>query len=87
MNVTVMVPSALKVAVDGRQKLQLGVPPGTGVAEVLQTLLKLYPKLGQYVTNDRPGGTRGSLTVVQRGERVYLFAPTHKPVTLMKARR
>ena len=45
MNVTVLIPSTLRSAVDGKHKLDLGVPAGAGVGEVLQTLLTLYPKL------------------------------------------
>lgn len=84
MNVTVLVPSTLRSAVDGKQKLDLGVPAGAGVGEVLQTLLTLYPKLRSAMASEtRP--RRQQLTVVveprpvhrgQRdGVRVWLFAP------------
>lgn len=84
MNVTVLVPSTLRAAVDGKHKLELGVPAGAGVGEVLQTLLTLYPKLRGAVASDtRP--RRQQLTVVveprsalrgaRQGVRVWLFAP------------
>ena len=52
MNVTVLVPSTLRAAVDGKHKLDLGVPAGAGVGEVLQTLLTLYPKLRAAMANE-----------------------------------
>ena len=84
MNVTVLVPATLRSAVDGKQKLDLGVPAGAGVGEVLQTLLTLYPKLRTAVASEtRP--RRQQLTVVveprsprrgsRDGLRVWLFAP------------
>lgn len=83
MNVTVLVPSTLRSAVDGKQKLDLGVPAGAGVGEVLQTLLTLYPKLRSAMASEtRP--RRQQLTVVveprsvlrgsRDGVRVWLFA-------------
>ena len=82
MNVTVLVPSTLRSAVDGKHKLDLGVPAGAGVGEVLQTLLTLYPKLRAAMANEtRP--RRQQLTVVveprsargsREGVRVWLFA-------------
>ncbi|HEY1909134.1 MAG TPA: hypothetical protein VGG91_24030 [Myxococcaceae bacterium] len=84
MNVTVLVPSTLRSAVDGKHKLDLGVPAGADVGEVLQTLLTLYPKLRAAMASEtRP--RRQQLTVVveprpagrgsRDGVRVWLFAP------------
>jgi hypothetical protein len=83
VNVTVLVPSTLHSAVDGKHKLDLGVPAGSGVGEVLQTLLTLYPKLRWAMASEtRP--RRQQLTVVvephsvrgghRDGVRVWLFA-------------
>jgi molybdopterin converting factor small subunit len=83
VNVTVLVPSTLRSAVDGKHKLDLGVPAGAGVGEVLQTLLTLYPKLrGSMASEMRL--RRQQLTVVfeprslvrgnRDGIRVWLFA-------------
>jgi len=84
VNVTVLVPSTLRSAVDGKQKLDLGVPAGAGVGEVLQTLLTLYPKLRAAMASETKP-RRQQLTVVveprsvARGSReslrVWLFAP------------
>jgi molybdopterin converting factor small subunit len=83
VNVTVLVPSTLRSAVDGKHKLDLGVPAGAGVGEVLQTLFTLYPKLKTALASEtRP--RRQQLTVVveprpalrgaREGVRVWLFA-------------
>jgi molybdopterin converting factor small subunit len=83
VNVTVLVPATLRAAVDGKHKLDLGVPAGAGVGEVLQTLLTLYPKLrGALASETRL--RRQQLTVVveprsarrgsRDGVRVWLFA-------------
>ena len=88
MNVTVLVPPTLRAAVDGKHKLDLGVPAGAGVGEVLQTLLTLYPKLrGAMASDTRP--RRQQLTVVfesrpplrgaREGVRVWLFAAPGAP--------
>jgi hypothetical protein len=84
VNVTVLVPSTLRAAVDGKHRLDLGVPAGAGVGEVLQTLLTLYPKLRSALASDTRL-RRQQLTVVveprsaRRGQRdgvrVWLFAP------------
>lgn len=89
MNVTVLVPSALQGAVEGRAQLMLGFPPSAGVADVLEALFRLYPRLARHVLNERePGqagislflGERAALELAQRrpglqeGDRLYLFA-------------
>jgi len=81
VNVTVLVPSTLRAAVDGKHKLDLGVPSGAGV---LQTLFTLYPKLRSAIASETRL-RRQQLTVVfeprsgLRGQResvrVWLFAP------------
>jgi len=83
VNVTVLVPSTLRSAVDGKHKLDLGVPAGAGVGEVLQTLLTLYPKLRSAMASEMRL-RRQQLTVVfeprsagrgsREGIRVWLFA-------------
>ena len=53
LNVTVAIPPTLRGAMEGRKQVQLGVPPGADVGDVLGTLLKLYPKLAHHVASDR----------------------------------
>jgi len=89
LNVTVVVPLALRPAVEGRAQLQLGVPPTADVGDVLQTLLRLYPKLTQHVASDHKVVTSamtlylqedGALDLASRrtglrhGARLYLSA-------------
>ena len=85
MNVTVLVPSTLRAAVDGKHKLELGVPAGAGVGEVLQTLLTLYPKLARVVASERAQGRPGLTAFFEESAtrhghrehaRVFLFAPS-----------
>jgi hypothetical protein len=53
VNVVVMIPKALKAAVDGRAKLNLGLPPNSDVGDLLDTLFTLYPKLKSHVASDK----------------------------------
>ena len=53
MNVTVVMPDALRGVVEGRSKLLLGFPPSATFGDVIETLLRLYPKLVQYVLDER----------------------------------
>jgi hypothetical protein len=45
LNVTVHVAPGLARAVEGRRRLELGLPAGAGPAELWDTLLALYPGL------------------------------------------
>ena len=85
MNVTVLVPASLRSALDGKRRVELGVPAGSGVGEVLQTLLTLYPKLSRMVATERRHGRQGlTLFFEEAGHRggrreharVWLFAPS-----------
>jgi hypothetical protein len=52
MDVTVSIPPALSACCEGRKSIVLGVPPNTAPAEVLATVLALYPSLMQHVVRD-----------------------------------
>lgn len=52
MNVTVMVPNALRSAVDGRAKVNLGLPSKANVGDLLEALFTLYPKLRSHVATE-----------------------------------
>lgn len=96
MNVTVHVPPSLREAVDGRAALELGVPSTAGVGDVLETLLKLYPKLRRFLVTERAGG-QNQLHVflaeqavsdadrprsgLREGQRLYLFASSPRRVS------
>jgi hypothetical protein len=85
MNVTVMVPPALASAVEGRHRLELGIPPSSTVGDVLETLFKLYPKLAQHVANERKAEHQQMNLLLllnkaglREGQTLYLFASLPK---------
>ncbi len=55
MNVTVHIPASLGAAFEGRRTLQLGVPKGAELADVLQTLFTLYPRVYFLLPHEGPG--------------------------------
>jgi len=79
-----MVSHYLREAVEGRRRLELGVPPSANVGDVVEALLNLYPKLHQHVANERvndprqinvywaSAGRRGER--FREGQRVYLMS-------------
>jgi hypothetical protein len=84
VTVTVLVPASLRSALDGKRRVELGVPAGAGVGDVLQALLTLYPKLAQVVATERRHGRAGLTLFFEEGgtrggrrehARVWLFAP------------
>ncbi|MFZ5472072.1 MAG: hypothetical protein ACOZIN_21795 [Myxococcota bacterium] len=97
MNVTVMVADALRPAVEGRPKLELGVPSGAELGEVLQTLFELYPKLAQHMPSEKTAA-RAHLAVylaepltgrrslaIREGQKVWLFGATSFPPPVAQA--
>jgi hypothetical protein len=87
MNVTVLVPKSLRPALDGKRRVELGVPAGSGVGEVLQTLLTLYPKLSRVFATERAPGRQGLTAFFEEATtrqglrqhaRVWLFAPARE---------
>ncbi len=52
MNVTVIVPTSLKAAVEGRKQLQLGMPASASIGDMVETLFRLYPKLTEHIQSD-----------------------------------
>lgn len=95
VNVTVVIPNTLRGAVEGRKQVSLGLPSSADVGDLLQTLLKLYPKLGLHVATDRKTdrpslcafqGEQASLELAHRrgglkeGARIYLSAAAPRRV-------
>ena len=75
MNITVVIPKSLQAACEGRAKIELGVPPSSGIGDVVQTLMSLYPGLRAFVANEkRP--MRQYFNVMQQGHVLYLFTST-----------
>ncbi len=97
LDVTVVVPPPLRIAVDGRMEVNLGVPANAGVGEVLETLFTLYPRLRLFLAGDRPatGGVCFQLaldehsshelamggTGLSAGRRLYLFSLSRPPAS------
>ncbi len=78
MNITVIIPKTLQGACEGRAKIELGVPPTTDLADVIQTLMTLYPGLRALVANEkRP--MRQYFGVAQSGRKVFLFTSSGAP--------
>jgi hypothetical protein len=80
VTVTVHVPALLRGAVEGRRKLDLGLPPSADFGDLVQALLTLYPKLRAHLTQERPekphNGQQVEMKVMadSRMRRVYLVA-------------
>jgi hypothetical protein len=75
MNITVIIPKTLQGACEGRSKIELGVPPTSDLADIIQTLMSLYPGLKAFVANEkRP--LRQHFGVAQNGRTVFLFTST-----------
>jgi len=85
VTVTVFVPETIRGAVEGRARISLGVPASANLGDVLDTLLRLYPKLRSYVASERKGAGQG-LTLspgdsgqagrpgLRDGQKLYLFS-------------
>lgn len=86
MNLTIVVAPPLRPAVEGRKTLDLGVPLGSDIGEVMHTLLTLYPKLQHYLPSDK-NTQRQFLNLVPRGNVLYLFASQAEPPPLVRPAR
>jgi hypothetical protein len=75
MNVTIIIPKPLQAACEGRARIELGVPSHSDVADVLQTLLALYPGLKAFVANERRP-LKQHFGVAQAGPTLFLFTST-----------
>jgi hypothetical protein len=75
MNITVIIPRTLQAACEGRSKIELGVPPTSDVADIITTLMALYPGLKAFVANEkRP--LKQHFGVARSGMKVFLFTST-----------
>lgn len=92
VNVTLLASRNLRPALEGRERIDLGVPRSATLADVLETLFNLYPKLGRFLASERrPARSALQLMVDERsgkalaegvslreGDRLYLSAPAPK---------
>ena len=75
VNITIIIPRALQAACEGRAKIELGVPPAADVAEIITTLMSLYPGLKAFVANEkRP--LKQHFGVARAGQKIFLFTST-----------
>lgn len=75
MNITVIIPKTLQAACEGRSAIELGVPAATDVAEIISTLMLLYPGLKAFVASEkRP--LKQHFGVARLGSKVFLFTST-----------
>jgi len=75
MNITVIIPRTLQAACEGRARIELGVPPTSDVADIITTLMALYPGLKAFVANEkRP--LKQHFGVARAGMKVFLFTST-----------
>ena len=75
MNITVIIPRTLQAACEGRARIELGVPASSDVADIITTLMTLYPRLKAFVANEkRP--LKQHFGVARAGAKVFLFTST-----------
>lgn len=75
MNITVIIPRTLQAACEGRARIELGVPSSSDVADIITTLMTLYPGLKAFVANEkRP--LKQHFGVARAGAKVFLFTST-----------
>nr|WP_211194592.1 hypothetical protein [Pyxidicoccus fallax] len=56
MDVTVVVAPSLRSAFEGRREVNLGLPSGSGLGDVLESLFMLYPQAWRHMATERGGG-------------------------------
>ncbi|MBF5044482.1 MoaD/ThiS family protein [Aggregicoccus sp. 17bor-14] len=87
LDIVIVIPPALRPLFEGRREVSLGMPAGSGVVDVIATLLALYPRLQGQLASDREARrhvvlaleeaaarelARGG-TGLESGGRLYLF--------------
>lgn len=78
MNITIIIPRTLQAACEGRAKIELSVPSTSDLAEIITTLMSLYPGLKAFVANEkRP--MKQHFGVARAGQKVFLFTSTASP--------
>jgi len=95
LDITVVVAPSLRAAFDGRLVITLGVPSTASMGDVVESLLRLYPRAQALLAGDRgaPGGRylhvaldeHSSRELAQgkpglaAGHKVFLFALSRPP--------
>jgi hypothetical protein len=95
LDISIVIPPALRPLFEGRREVSLGMPAGSGVVDVVATLLALYPRLQGQLASDREARRHVVLALeesatrelarggggLESGGRLYLFA-LGSPTTL-----
>lgn len=97
LDITVVVAPPLQSAFDGRSLVTLGLPSTADVGELMETLLRLYPRTRSLLAGDRgtPGGKYMQLVLdapslhvpvqsragLAAGHKVFLFALSRPPAS------
>ena len=97
LDITVVVAPPLQSAFDGRSHVSLGLPASADVGELVETLLRLYPRTRSLLAGDRgtPGGRYMHLVLdapslhmpvqgragLAAGHKVFLFALSRPPAS------
>ncbi len=97
LDITVVVAPSLRAAFDGRLTVTLGVPATSNMGDVLESLLRLYPRTQALLAGDRgaPGGRylhvaldeHSSRELAQgggglaAGHKVFVFALSRPPAS------
>lgn len=97
LDITVVVAPPLRSAFDGRARVILGLPETADLGEVVETLLRLYPRTRSLLAGDRgpPGGRYMHLVLdapslhepvpglagLSAGHKIFLFALSRPPAS------
>ena len=87
LDISIVIPPALRPLFEGRREVSLGMPAGSGVVDVIATLLALYPRLQGQLASDREARRHVALALeegaardlarggggLSSGGRLYLF--------------
>ena len=75
MDITVIIPRTLQAACQGKARVELGVPANSDTADIITTLMNLYPGLKAFVANEkRP--LKQHFGVARAGAKIFLFTST-----------
>jgi hypothetical protein len=102
LDITVVVAPSLRGAFEGRLVLTLGVPATASMGDVVETLLRLYPRTQSLLAGDRgaPGGRYLHVALDEHssrelargggglaaGHKVFLFALSRPPASKQTGR-
>lgn len=74
MNVVIHIAPPLRVAFEGRERLELGVPEGAHVGDVFQSVIALYPRLLEFWPRDSSVPSHYFSAFWSEHRQLYLFA-------------